>query len=77
MSLSSSTAGEIEENLCDAGCTADEKYAILACLEAGEYRNAESLIGACRSKHLENLHESQKCIDRLDYLLWRMNHDHP
>lgn len=64
---------EIAENLKDAGCSAYETGRILACLQEGKGQQAEKLIAGCRRKQLEKLHESQLCIDRLDYLSYQIN----
>lgn len=66
------THAEIRENLFDAGCTDDEVNAIITCIQNGEDRRAEKLIARCRKRQLERVHESQQCIDRLDYLSYRL-----
>ncbi|MBR4131951.1 MAG: hypothetical protein IKT99_03150 [Oscillospiraceae bacterium] len=63
---------EIRENLLDAGCSGAETESILGCLRSGDRKGAEKLIDASRKKQLARLHESQQCIDRLDYLRWQM-----
>ena len=66
------TEKEIRENLIDAGCSKAEVKSIMDCISSGAVKGAEKLIGTCRKRQLERLHESQKCIDRLDYLSWQM-----
>jgi HD superfamily phosphohydrolase len=63
---------EIRENLTDAGCSRDETESILACIRSGDIKAAEKIIAASRKKQLQKLHESQRCIDRLDYLCFQM-----
>ena len=63
----------ITENLRDAGCNAKETQAILTSLRQGDRYQADKLIAACRKQQLDKLHESQICIDRLDYLSYQMN----
>lgn len=63
---------EIRENLQDAGCSQDEAESILECICTGDLKRAEKLIGASRKRQLEQIHESQLCIDRLDYLCYQM-----
>lgn len=63
---------EIRENLTDAGCSRDETEAILTCIRSGDLKAAEKIIAASRKKQLQKLHESQLCIDRLDYLCFQM-----
>ena len=62
----------IRENLIDAGCSRSETEAILDCILQGKTREADRLIGESRKKQLKLIHESQQCIDRLDYLSWQM-----
>lgn len=64
---------EIRENLLDAGCTGAEADSILDRIRTGDRKGAERLIDASRKKQLERMHDSQRCIDRLDYLCWQMN----
>lgn len=66
------TEHEITENLRDAGC--DEKHieSILTCYRKGDRRMTEKLIEQSRKMQLEKIHASQKCIDRLDYLSFRL-----
>lgn len=66
------TEKEIRENLMDAGCSGDETEAILGCIRQGKTKAAEKLIGESRKRQLKQIHESQQCIDRLDYLSWQM-----
>ena len=40
---------------------------------SGNLKEAGKQIGICRKKQLERLHESQRCIDCLDYLNYRIN----
>ena len=63
---------EIRENLTDAGCSRDETESILACIRSGDMKAADRIIAASRKKQLRKLHESQRCIDRLDYLSFQM-----
>lgn len=66
------TEKDIMENLRDAGCDEMEISKILDCYRSGDYRNTEKLIEKCRKRQLERLHESQTCIDRLDFLRYRL-----
>ncbi|MGN0256457.1 MAG: hypothetical protein ACI4D6_10820 [Chordicoccus sp.] len=67
------TEKEIRENLSDAGCSEKETESILKCIGADNMREAEKQISLCRKRELQKVHESQKRIDRLDYLVWEMN----
>lgn len=66
------TEREIAENLRDAGCDATEVRSILESLQHGDHKKAERLMDSCRKKQLNRLHESQQCIDRLDYLRYQL-----
>ena len=66
------TEKEIAETLLAAGCGETEIEMIVSCIRKRDRRNAEKLISACRKKQLERLHDSQACIDRLDYLSWQL-----
>ena len=63
---------EIRENLRDAGCTRNETESILGCIRSGDMKKAEKLIGASRKRQLDQIHQSQLCIDRLDFLSYQM-----
>lgn len=67
-----SAASEIRENLCDGGCTPQETEEIMECLCRDDLANAHKKIDACRARQLAAMHESQKCISRLDYLSWQL-----
>ena len=66
------TEAEIRENLIDAGCSETEMKSILGNICSGNLKEAGKQIEICRKKQLERLHESQRCIDCLDYLSYRI-----
>ena len=66
------TENDIIENLRDAGCDETEITSIMDCYKDGDRKKTEKLIAGCRKKQLERLHESQACIDRLDFLSYRL-----
>lgn len=66
------TPAEIRENLNDAGCTPREIGEIMTCLANEDFAGMQEKISSCRKKQLQAMHESQKCIDRLDYLCYRL-----
>ena len=66
---------EIRENLIDAGCSREETESILSCIHFGDTKRAEKLIDTSRKRQLKQIHESQKCIDRLDYLSYQMKRE--
>lgn len=63
---------EIAEILLAAGCGNTEIERIVSSIQKGDRRTTEKLIAACRRKQLDRLHESQACIDRLDYLSYQL-----
>ena len=63
---------EITDNLLAAGCGEAEVERIVSCIQKGDRKTTEKLIAECRKKQLERLHDSQACIDRLDYLSYRL-----
>lgn len=67
------TEKEIAENLLAAGCGEAEIESILSSIQNGDRKSTEKLIAACRKKQLDRLHDSQACIDRLDYLSYQLS----
>ena len=67
------TEKEIAENLLAAGCGEAEIESILSSIQKGDRKSTEKLIAACRKKQLDRLHDSQDCIDRLDYLSYQLS----
>lgn len=66
------TEQEIRENLIDAGIEDKEAEGILGMILKGDLKSAEKRIGINRKKLLERMHSCQTCIDRLDYLSYRI-----
>lgn len=67
------TEQEIRENLIDAGIEDREAECILCMILKGDLKGAEKRIGINRKKLLDRMHSCQMCIDRLDYLSYRIN----
>ena len=63
---------DIIQNLQDAGCAEKDISSIMACYREGNQKKVENLIADCRKKQLNRLHDSQSCIDRLDFLSYQM-----
>ena len=63
---------EIANILLAAGCGESEIEMIVSSIQKGESQKTEKLIAKCRRKQLDKLHESQACIDRLDYLSYQL-----
>lgn len=66
------TENEITETLLAAGCQEAEIGMIVSSIRKGDRKKTEKLIASCRKKQLDQLHESQACIDRLDYLSYQL-----
>lgn len=66
------TEHEIRENLIDAGIDDNEAECILCMILKGDLKGAEKRIGVNRKRLLERMHSCQTCINRLDYLSYRM-----
>lgn len=62
----------IAQNLRDAGCGRKEIEKIMDCWREGDLSGMEKRIAVCRREQLDRMHESQRCIDRLDYLSYRL-----
>ncbi len=63
---------EMIENLRDAGCDEAQIGKIIRCYRRGDAAGIRKQIDICRQKELDRLHASQLCIDRLDYLRYRL-----
>ncbi|CZQ90765.1 hypothetical protein [Trichococcus ilyis] len=59
-------------NLKDAGCTDETIAAFLQYRQTNESAKQMDLLKKHRSGLLDKIHEDQKAIDCLDYLLYRM-----
>lgn len=70
----------IIQNLRDAGCDPETIRYFITNFRTGEEASAVKRLAAHRRKLLEAVHDNQKRIDCLDYLLWQMqkerNDDH-
>ncbi len=63
---------EITETLLAAGCGEAEVELIVSSIRKGDHKYTEKLIAKCRKKQLDRLHDSQACIDRLDWLSYQL-----
>ncbi len=66
---------EIIQNLRDAGCGEETILRYLECHSLGESRKKKKLLAKHRESLLEDLHQCQKEIDCLDYLIYRDRKD--
>lgn len=63
----------IIQNLKDAGCDAETIESFLSDLQRGDEKSSLKRLRIHRKKLLDSLHKEQKCIDCLDYLVYRMS----
>ena len=56
-------------NMKDAGCTDEEIRKARRLYEAGDTEALVRYFRICRSSRMEELHESQRKVDCLDYLI--------
>ncbi|MCD7731561.1 MAG: hypothetical protein LUI05_08730 [Oscillospiraceae bacterium] len=63
------------QNLKDAGCNSETIKSIVADFTAGEEEKCLKQLAVHRKKLLDSIHKEQKCIDCLDYLVYRLEED--
>ncbi len=63
---------EIIQNLKDAGCSQETVDCCLACLEKGERDELLKRLEKYRKGLLDKVHEGEKQIDCLDYLVFQI-----
>ena len=59
----------IKQNLSDAGCTKDDSVIILNMCESGNMEGALQMMKKDRCRLIDELHESGRKVDRMDYLI--------
>ena len=59
----------ILNNLSDAGCGSEELQKAKQLYEAGDTEALIRYFRKCRCSRMDELHESQRKVDRLDYLI--------
>ena len=55
--------------MADAGCTKEEIQRAGCFLNAGSFNELTKLLKQCRCALIEQMHESQNRVDRMDYLI--------
>ena len=55
--------------MADAGCTKEEIKRAGCFLEADSFGELTKFLKQCRCTLMEQMHESQKRVDRMDYLI--------
>ena len=59
----------IKQNLNDAGCNEEDTSRILKMCEAGNMEGAIQMMKKDRCRLMDELHESGRKVDRMDYLI--------
>ncbi len=62
----------IIQNMKDFGCEDEIIESFLACVENKDKAGQERIMKAYRERLLEELHQSQKKIDLLDYMMYQL-----
>ncbi len=63
-------------NLKDAGCDPDTMARFMDCYKKGDYQNQIRMLEICRDALLENVHQGEKKISCLDYLVYQIERQH-
>ena len=64
---------ELIQNLRDAGCGEETVISFLGFIENGECAKAQKLLTRHRKELLDGIHEGERKIGCLDYLVFQMN----
>ncbi len=64
--------GAVLQNLKDAGCTQDVIECCIACIEQGKKKELLKRLEEHRKGLLHRVHEEEKQIDCLDYLVYQI-----
>ncbi|MBS6829184.1 MAG: hypothetical protein KH208_04815 [Desulfovibrio sp.] len=65
----------VDRNLNDAGCDETTQKAFLELCALRKWKEGIHLLQRHRMTLLDDVHEGQKKIDALDFLLFKMRHD--
>lgn len=63
----------ILQNLKDAGCDMETIKNVISDLQRGDEKSSLKRLCTHRKKLLDSIHKEQKCIDCLDYFVYRMS----
>lgn len=66
------TQVSVEENLADAGFTQEEISSFMELNACDKLENELQTLASHRKKLLDSVHEREKQISCLDYLVWRL-----
>ncbi|MDO5112327.1 MAG: hypothetical protein Q4E65_08485 [Clostridia bacterium] len=72
MAEASDRTAILRQNLMDAGCSEDTAERCMTYAKNGEWRELSVVLAKHRNALLGTIHENQKKIDCLDYLIYRI-----
>ncbi len=75
MAEASDVYGILYQNLVDAGCGEKEITGCMDYAQKGEWKNLLPVLTRHKKALLEQVHQSEKQIDCLDFLIYRLNKD--
>lgn len=73
MAEASDIMGILHQNLIDAGCSEDLTRSCMELAKENQWERILSLLSKQRSNLLDSVHDGQKQIDCLDFLVYRIN----
>lgn len=73
--LEGDSAQAVIQNLKDAGCDLETTERFLALEQAGQTREQLKLLSAHRKRLLDKVHEEERRIDCLDYLVYQVKRE--
>ncbi len=76
MAEASDTMGILHQNLIDAGCSEDLIRSCMELAKENQWERILSLLSKQRSNLLDSVHDGQKQIDCLDFLVYSINKKH-
>lgn len=76
MAKASDTMGILHQNLIDAGCSEDLIETCMKLAEANHWNRILPLLSKQRINLLDSVHDGQKQIDCLDFLVYSINKKH-
>lgn len=76
MSEASDSMGILHQNLIDAGCSKDLIETCMELAKANKWKRLLTLLAKQRINLLDSVHDGQKQIDCLDFLVYSINKKH-
>ena len=76
MAEASDIMGILHQNLIDAGCSEDLTQNCMALAEGNQWDRILSLLSKQRTALLDSVHDGQKQIDCLDFLVYSIQKKH-